>query len=397
MSALACNVVSYRPDPDMLAARFRPWHVEALLNQAATLIDRCLEDFREYSSLDYAWNQFQADLEIQEKQLEFDKRQGAGIELAGASSTAEDQGNPSEVSQESLDETNVEMIARSVDVNETEEQPVSTTPGVSARSSLELRAEALLRRQELSAPGRPLALNEQRDLALKRVCRDYEEAVNRACVAEEGLKKIYDHVEPSSPLSYEAETLGLSITNLSIWIRNAIEWLVGYQQFEQTFTRVVSVRALLNRSAWVQLKQTRDSFSTKLQVPEDLFRGYENCRVQGIGASLIGEAGTVPWSIMLRLPDEAVYERSGQTEEVDQSSRASCLLGRVENRLSVHPLEICGVTTLINASPIGRSTQGGLWSLELFKPWGATSETFSHVEDVALEIHIVGTPQKTNS
>ena len=57
MTKLACNVVSYLPDPKLLAAKFRPWHTEALLDQAAFLIERCLGDFKEYSDLDYRWKQ----------------------------------------------------------------------------------------------------------------------------------------------------------------------------------------------------------------------------------------------------------------------------------------------------------------------------------------------------
>jgi hypothetical protein len=393
MSALACNIAIYRPDPDMLATKFRPWHVETLLTEAGTLIDRCLEEFKYYSSLDYDWNAFQLDLETQEKKLGLVKHE-AGEVVTTESTTPQETEDFANVSQEPIEDLDADMAARSVELRPEEEQVALETAGASFSTSLEVREDEVRRKQALSAPGRPLALNEQRDLALKRLCRDYEEAVNRVCVAEEGLKTYYGHAGPSSAISYEAETLGTSITNLSIWIRNSIEWLAGYQLQEQAFTRVVSVRALLNRNAWVQLKHTRDSFSTKLQVPADLFRGYDNCRIRGIGASLIGEAGTVPWSIMLRLPDEALYERPGQSVDVDQSRLASCLLGRVENRRSSQPLEIYGVTTLINASPIGRSNQAGMWSLEIIKPWGVSSESFSQLEDVVLEINTVGTPQK---
>ncbi|HBG05584.1 MAG: hypothetical protein A2075_12900 [Geobacteraceae bacterium GWC2_58_44] len=396
MCALACNIVSYRPDPDLLAANFRPWHVEALLYQAATLMDRCLVDFREYSSLDYEWNQFKTDLEVQEKQLDLDKigeAEGeAEIEAEGVADkevvSAQDEAVSSEESQEGVEE-NAEV---------TEAEPaLALAAAPIVKSTLQLRAEAVQRKKELAGPGRPFALDEQRDLTLKRVCRDYEEGLNRACVAYEGLKTIFGLVGLASPLRPESETLATSITQLSIWIRNAIEWLVEYQHLEQAFTRVVSVRSLLNRSAWVQLKQARDSFSTKLQVPADLFRGYDNCRLRGIGASLIGEAGKVPWSIVLRLPDDAVYERSGQMVDVDQSSRAFCLLGRVENRRSVHPVEICGETTLLNASPVGRPNPPASWSLEIFKPAGATSESFGHVEDVVLEIQVSGYPRTSTS
>ena len=384
MSKLACNIVSYRPDPDLLAARFRPCQVEVLLEQAATLIERCLQDFREYSSLNYDWHWFHSDLETQEKQLDLDKRrepEGGAAEEAGAAHGREDD-----------DEPHVTTFAHSSDEKRTEIR-LAMAEAAFRKSSLELRAEGVQRKKELAAPGRPFAIDEQRDLTLKRLCRDYEEAVNRACVAEEGLRKIYGQVEVASPLPSEAETLGASITNLSIWIRNAMEWLIGYQQLEQSFTRTVSVRSLLNRSAWVQLKQARDSFSTKLQVPAELFRGYDNCRLRGVGAALIGEAGKVPWSINLRLPEEAVYVRSGRHVEVDQATLPVCLLGRVENRRSIHPVEMCGATSLINASPLGRLAPGGMWSLDIFKPAGANSESFGHLEDVVLEIYAAGAPQ----
>jgi len=122
----------------------------------------------------------------------------------------------------------------------------------------------------------------------------------------------------------------------------------------------------------------------------DLFRGHENCRLRGIGASLVGEAGTVPWSVVVRLPEEAIYERAGQSVHVDQSSLPSCLFGRVENRRVPRPPEICGANSLANASPLGRPTEGGLWSLEIFKPAGANTESFGHLDDLVLELSVSG-------
>ena len=160
---------------------------------------------------------------------------------------------------------------------------------------------------------------------------------------------------------------------------------------------MISLRSLMNRNAWAVLKHSRESYSTKLQIPADLFRGHDNCRLRGVGAALVGEAGTVPWTFILRLPEEAVYERSGQSVEVDQSGRATCLLGRVESRRSVRPLEVCAATSWLNASPIGRSTAGGMWSLDILRPAGSSSESFGHLEDVILEIRAVGIPQKMTS
>jgi hypothetical protein len=393
MGKLACNIVSYRPDPDMLAANFRYWHVEELLNQAAVLIERCVEDFREYTALDFAWNQFQTELEAQEKQLDLEQKVEAKVETEGipeseVAAPQEGEASPAEQIQEGGEEHLAETA---------EAEPAWAGAEVSAAPEtqlLQIRAEAVQRKKELAGPGRPFALDEQRDLILKRVCRDYEEAVNRACVAHEGLSRIFGLDEMAAPIRTEAETLAASITTLSIWIQNAIEWLVEYQHLEQSFTRVVSLRSLLNRSAWVQLKQARDSYSMKVQIPADLFKGYDNCRLKGVGAALIGEAGKVPWSVTLKLPEEAIYERSGRSVTVDQSNRATCLLGRVENRRSYHPVEVCGETTLINASPIGKSYQTGNWSIDLYKPAGSASESFAHVEDLVLELQLSGYPKK---
>ena len=391
MSELACNIVIYRPDPETLAAKFNYWHLEALLHQADTLITRCLADFEDYSSLDFAWNQFQTDLETQEKKLGrysqtperdvFDRSGSAPGEMEGMS-------DQSLVTQE---ESEILTLVETVEADQERSGPAEAAP---LKTSLDFRVEEVQRKKELSAPGRPFALNERRDLALKRLCRDYEEAVDRACVAQQGLRKLYDHVGASAPLPTEAETLGTSITALSTWIRNSLEWLSGYHLREQSFTRVVSVRSLLNRNAWVLLKHSRESYSVKLQLPADLFRGHDNCHLRGVAAALVGEVGTVPWSMMLRLPDEAVYERNGQSVELDQSDRTSCLLGRVENHRSARPPELCGTATLRNASPVGRSNLGGLWSLEIVKPVGATSESFGHLEDVILEISAVGVPRR---
>jgi len=391
MGKLACNIVLYRPDPDMLRANFRFWHVEALLHQADALIGRCLEDFKYYSSLDYTWTLFLADLEAQENKLGLYPQAGEQDVFARDRVTSLEEENLPGSALEAAEESEILTLSEPVEEEQAKGE-LGQAPVI--KSSLELRAEAVQRKRELSAPGRPCALDEQRDLALKRLCRDYEEAVNRACVAEEGLKKLYDQTGLSSPLPSEAETLGASITKLSMWISNAIEWLIEYHQQEQAFTRVVSVRSLMNRNAWALLKHSRDSYSLKLQIPADLFRGHYNCHLRGVSAALIGEAGTVPWSIILRLPDEAVYERSGQSLEVDQSDRATCLLGRVENRRSTRQPEIGGVSTLLNASPVGRATAAGMWTLDIIKPVGATSESFSHLEDLLLEIDAVGIPQK---
>ena len=73
MSVQFHRVLQYRPDPSELKAKFRRWHVEALLNQAADLIEKCIDQLRDYSALNFAWNQFILDLETQENEHALEK------------------------------------------------------------------------------------------------------------------------------------------------------------------------------------------------------------------------------------------------------------------------------------------------------------------------------------
>ncbi|MCM0081340.1 hypothetical protein L4X63_07035 [Geomonas sp. Red32] len=394
MGKPACNVAMYHPDLRVLSARYRNWHVKALLDEASVLIERCLTEFKEYSSLDYAWTQFQLGLKIQEKQIDIDRvtePEAPPGEAEAAALMAEAEAAEEEPAEE---EAHVEERGE----EETAEAPPDETYQAEATpplTTLELQLEAVKRKRELSAPGQPFALNDQRDLALKRLCRDYEETVNRAWVCEQGLRKIYDYEELESPLPVEAETLSESLTSLAIWIRSASEWLTRYEQHQQTFTRVISLRALMGRTAWAVLKQSRESYSTRFRLPPELFKGHDNCHLRGVGAWLMGDCGAVPWTLVVRVPEEGVYERWGQSVEVDQSGRASCLLGRVENRKSLHPVQMSGENTLLNATPLGLQTPGGQWYLEIQKPAGAITESFAHLEDLILELSVVGIPQRS--
>ncbi|TGU74848.1 hypothetical protein E4633_05140 [Geomonas terrae] len=388
MMKLACNVAAYRPDPGMLAARFEARHAETLLAEAERLLERCIADFREYSALDRAWQELSHDLSILEKELELDRQRVEAMEPQEREVAAQEEPvPPREETQEHAPGGEAEAVPPAA-----EEEAEPELERAEVTGMIGLRGESIRRRKELAGPGGPLAMNEQRDLVLKRLCRDYEAALDRIAVAEEGLMRIYGHDAPS-PLGSWAETLGASIASCTVWTRDALEWIACYQRREQAFTRAFSVRALMNRNAWGQLRHARDSFAVRVQVPQELFQGVENCRFRGVSASLLGEAGAVPWSALVRLPERAGYVRRGERVEVDQRGLPPVLLGRVENRRSVRRSEFCGMVTHENASPVGKGANDGLWSVELFRPVGAVSEQFAQVEDLVVEVKVCGVPQ----
>jgi hypothetical protein len=261
------------------------------------------------------------------------------------------------------------------------------------QEKLKIRLESIKKKKDASAPGQPFALKWQSEFVWARLSRNYEDALNRALVAEEGLENFYGHRVKENVLPPPNQPIEVSISNLAIWIRNSIEWLVAYQQIDQAFTRVVSVRSLVAKDVWDKLRVARDRFTISLTIPSDLFVSHYNVRLRGVGACILGNAGSIPWSMIVQLPKDALYQRSPDDFKLKQNDLPSCLLGRVENRKVSRPLEISGLISLMNASPVGQQTVDGVWTIEITKPVG-TSEKFSEIDDLLLEVNCVGQPKK---
>lgn len=73
----AARSFAYTPKLNVLRASFRLWHVETLLNQASQLANTCIQEVREYSSLDFAWTQFATGLASQEAEVAADEAREA--------------------------------------------------------------------------------------------------------------------------------------------------------------------------------------------------------------------------------------------------------------------------------------------------------------------------------
>lgn len=416
-------LLEYQPLSHKLTSKFRVWHVEALLNQAADLLEKCLEEEKEYKSLVFSWTQFQLDLqaELDIIALEEKKRdQGyflrdkstiesenkflsnsqkdfndSKIAARGAydnsdSNTSGEKLVPYQRASQTLVEKNIEAIEREIRTEVLKDRLGWADQDVKNSKDQIVYKRALHDyKEKFKKDGGPFDLSKRIEAVEKRLKRNYEDAYDRLSVAKQGLELIYGYEQISFP--DKAENL---ITDLVVWNREAIEWLVAYQQREQGFTRVVSVSTLL-KEKWKGL----EDFKTRLplHIPSDLFRSHTNVRLRGIGASMVGGAGLIPWAVSIGVPKQAVFYRSKNNppEPINQSEMPLCLLGRVENRKSPHPVEICGLISIINASPIGYSVDDldpeGNWSIKIEPPI-STSEKFSEIDDILLEISVVGLP-----
>ncbi|QJD81527.1 hypothetical protein [Spirosoma rhododendri] len=425
MYDLKATIANYNPTVEKLKSKFRYWHIEALLNQAADLVEKCIQELKEYNALNYAFNQLLIEIEVEEKALELDRvRLEDGyfnreerladmkltffdksikdfdMSLAEAQKLHNYQTNEGQGAAgwtragQNLNEKEIEYYSRVVEEDLIMLQRKWARHEVDYNiQSFRDRYDALEKKKSFVAEGMPFAIDRQRDEVAKRVSRNYVDALDRSKVTEQGLEIIYGYNEKIPTDNFDNKPTDQLVTSLAIWIRNAIEFIVAYQQREQGFTRVVSVRSLLSNQEWIDLEK----HDVLLRIPTYYFENHDNVRIRGIGASIVGNAGKIPWTIKIKVPNSALYTRELNEIRVDQSDLPMCLLGRVENRSSPNPIEICGMTSLINSSPIGIDPMEHVdnkskWLIKI-NDSANHNEKFSDIDDILLELILVGIPK----
>ena len=425
------KILSYKPNQQKIAAKFRKWHVESLLNQAADLIERCALQLKEYRSLDFSWTQLEIDLKSQNAELKLDQDRKDVFErdliqlreketffkntdefnakvIIEADKlydfdTREGQGQAGWTKAgQNKNEKHIEDTFRSLDKTQTTKQIEWLTADVKYKQALlDIRSVNNSSKNQNIMPGQAFSLKWQRDLVGEKLQRDYEDAYDRTLIAEKGLDEIYGFKKNPATPPDNLTTMDERITYLTNWVRNSIEWLVSFQQLDQAFTRVISIKSILEEEAWEAIIAADDIYEGRIRIPNSLFSGHEFVRLRGIGASLLGKkdkkVGVIPWSILLSVPKQAQYLMNGNLTKIEQTDMPKCLLGRVENREVYRPLEICGMISLMNASPIGQpiatgiSAEDGMWGIDIMRPQNSP-ERFEKLDDIILEINVVGIP-----
>lgn len=419
------SILGYVP-PRAVANKFREFQVEALLNQSASLVERCIDRLREYRSLDLSHNEMQLSIFAMERAIDldvtrmqqkaFERDRFLAIEQedylkkskfnfdasvvdaqayrdasAGQGAASLAKGN------QALNEKKVDECSRASDttVNAAQKQWAEEDLA-SAKTDLENRKSVLDQRKALVADAKAFGLQWQRDLVGGRLVQDWANACDRVIVIEHGLSKIFGY-KVAAPLPSNAHTVDEAVNQLYSWVRAALEWLVAYVQRDQAFTSVLSLQRLLGGNTWAA---AAEGFSASFELPSEAFPRHDNVRLRGIGASLLG-AGGIPWAVVLRPPRNAIYMRERQRYPIVQDM-PTCTLGRVEDRRSFRAIEICGLVSLMNASPIsqnqadGSSVEQRSWVIDIYRP-PASHETLSQLADVLLELDAVGLPRdKTN-
>jgi hypothetical protein len=419
ISKITYMTINYTPDKNDLYQRFRYWHVESLLNQAADLLDSCKDELRYFNSLTTSWIEQEISIELQEKEINLERERLEIFErdLITAKSNGELYTNTKPYIDRALEEAKAEYIKvstdggakaragvskaeRKVNVMENNHQSSLNINKVKwAESDKKYYEERLIskeknlaKRKELSKDGKALDYDYQRKLVFSRLELLYRDALDRTFMANEGMKLIYGYPDLLVVTSTE-EKLDTKVNEIYNWVNKTIAWLVAYGQLDQGFTQSISLMALLNTAERERFYETEDKFEVLITLPESFFLAHDNIRLKGISAALVGTAGTVPWSMICLVPKHAKYKRGDQLFEIDQDNIPPCLLGKIENRNSFRTPETCGMISLNNVSPWGRveSDPSSKWLVKIMRPL-ETLEKFENVKDVVIEFNLTGKP-----
>jgi hypothetical protein len=217
----------------------------------------------------------------------------------------------------------------------------------------------------LNYPTKMLAIRE-------RFERDVQDAADRLCAAQRGMKLLYGY-EPELPTLPDSA----SFDEILLWTRNAISWINAFSQLEQNYVLSFSLRDFIPKSVWEHgAKQGKWDFALK---PE-LFASQSHVRLRGVSAC-VEACGPhhVPYHLVLEAPIASSCRHiSGAWVELDQSDVPPCRIGRAFRRSHMQEPDVVGISSLHNISPIGT------WKMS-FVELGSKKRK---LQDVVVDLHL---------
>jgi len=391
---------------------FTIWHVEALLNQSADLLDRCLAEMRAIEALDASWYLLEHHAKENDKQWQDrDNLFVKGEELEQAPVLLKRAQEATHAAKLELDEAvkNEKTVSPRYHYLSQIEQLKGEEDNIKAKRNwakvkkdLVFNAHAADRiilndRNKASKSGQPLAYNEQARAAKERLVRDYKDAYNRMFSASLGLTTLFGY---QAPLTETVDIDG-QLNQSILWVRNAIGWLTAFMQRDQGFSATLSIKELVGEAKWgEEIENPGDTLEFTIRVLEKMLNDHSSVRLRGVSAFIVSTTlGVTPWSMVITLPHNAIITHdSKQTENakkvsVDQALLPSLTLGRVENRRSCRSPEIVGMTSTRNASAIGDNDTKGEMSVKVSIPKSEQQITPEALDDIQIEMTFVGRPK----
>lgn len=424
------GLIGYKPTSDSLG-RFRKWHVESLLNQAADLLDRCLRDRSQYNDLRFRWEQLEFERkETEQSQALLDEQVKAGM------LTVEIDKLDKEVSEKNADDAAHAAIVADLEAHyrptgnpqahglraiwrqgELSKKINLLDAGIKGmqlsweQKSKNFREKSIesakeIRRQktdEMKGEG-AFNLKEQFRMLAESITRDFKDAYDRMRVAYDGLVMFYAfdrHAGHQPPPTLNPNTDRFGPIDASVlWTREAIRWLIAFGQLDQGWTYSFSVRALVGDAEWgkaVGHGKTEADFTFIL--PRALFDSHTFVRMRGMSMFAVGDKLFLPLSASARLPRRAISHQiwavgASTYTSIDQTALPNCYWGRVETRSSPRMPDVVGLVSLMNASPISDTDfkTDGNWEVRI-RTINAPGADLDGLTDLHVELSLTGKPK----
>lgn len=393
--------------------RFRYWHVEPLLNQAADLLDRCLAGQSAYNQLRAEWYKSRQSLiEADRLQMFAEERKNLGSLSQEADVIASQTGhrtsadtNFAAAGNSAPDPFSQHQAWASQKINNAEIAALNTRKAwLDSTENLRGREHAIqnnfLQERDWLLYEEERATNyiEQCDTIVSLIRPDLYDALGRLGIAAKGLVKIYGYdkeVELATVLS-EKNPIEYAVN----WVRAAIRWLASFSQLDQAFSRIISVRQQIGDGVWNSTVSAADrSMLFSFSLPNNLFNQHLYVRMRGLSVALLSDKEEErSWRAIVHLPKWALARfwnpTSGSIDQqpgFDQSELPPCDNGRVQMRSSLRPPELAGMISLMNASPIGVPDARGRYQVEVHAP-DRGPPLFNELVDIELELNMTGRP-----
>lgn len=441
LPSVADHLALYVPDRTSAMIRFRPQHLENLLNQAADLLERCVAERDRYNALRAQWFSVTSDFLLKDARANAEEGRSPSFAhqwedaqfqesslrnedalaraavanlsnvIANGGGLANNRDWETARAESNRQQAAAAQVARELTLAERQllrenpmvagtptENPISTL--VVQQAYLRATIEERGRIKGALELGQPLDFWTQAAQSVDRVLRDYKDAVDRLLVASEGLTSIFDYSDAFVPL-LSAVAAG-SATGLEAavdWTREAIRWLTAFSQLDQSFTVCLSLRQALGND-WKKLADGTYHF---FAFDAGHVAGHRYVRLRSLSAwARLDSPDFFPVACTIRLPKGATYTfesasaGDAPSPHVSQSSVPSCTLGSVLDWRVPGPPEECGAVSLRNGSPIGHiegsagAATDALWSVRLDR---VTAGKPADIGDIVLKISLSGRPK----
>jgi len=417
--------------------RFKPWHVEVLIEQISSLLSRCVQNRNEYFVTLHAWKALEDEIDKEELEQRLSlavvaaTRADAAAAASEAAARNEDtpekgaavgvhgsgfRGWHARLIQSRQDDFGRNQGSHAVEAALTEAKLSGHTNYIAghaatARSgALNSLASALGTRNDeegarLRSKKRLLEVGNDECLHFdtrcktlaSRIQKDFGEAISRAIPASTGLTTYFDYKERSledrltKTTQVEISNGWNAIDELLSWTREVEAFLAGFDVATQRFTVVYSLSASPDWDSALARAKASGTMGLFFKIPDVKLSHHCLIGLEGTGAHVNVKLDTYRiWSAILCVPQDAlIFDEEMNKREVGQQQVPRVFLGRITTRSAQSQSEVVGGISTMNASPIPSDPLKG-WHIEISPPEGASD--FDNLVNLDIEFHFAGLP-----